>query len=456
MRKFNAYIIDIRDRAFSPYRIPYDAGPTVADEHRNIAQKIVEDVLTQVRSYELHAGLRKRGRRKSAHDNLMAAITALVCDLMHRAVTSEKGAGRIHLSRSTARNKKTRYRAEFEGRSLIEALDLLAVPEMGFVKLAEHGDYYLGRQSAYVAGDRLLDRIYDHNIVAEDLTLSDDEEIVILKSAKKARGRLSETHENRAQWIDYKDTKLSNQYRDDMRRINGYLRHADIDYSGGKFIDLTNRRQRRYFNNGQFIEGGRLFGGFWLSGFKAKQRKLIVIDGCAVEQPDFKAMMPSLAYANQGISLPADFDPYLPPGIGSCEADRLKWRTGVKRLFGALMFSESPVKNWPKGIREENFRDCDHTLPEIIAAIKAHNEPLEPVWERGLGHHYHFEESEIIVASILECIERNITALQVHDGLVVSHTKAKQATEIMMSQFEAQTGQTTIIPVSPVRLPRTR
>ena len=57
------------------------------------------------------------------------------------------------------------------------------------------------------------------------------------------------------------------------------------------------------------------------------------------------------------------------------------------------------------------------------------------------------------MASLLECIERNITALQVHDGLVVSHTKAKQAAEIMMRQFEAQTGQTTVVLTPLTRFP---
>ena len=240
---------------------------------------------------------------------------------------------------------------------------------MAFAELIEHGDYYANRQSAYKAGKRLLDKIDEHKIVADDLTLSADEEIVILKSARRTRGKLTETHENRSKWIDYADTELSNQYRDEVRKINAYLRHAQIDYDGGKFIDLTNRRQRRYFNNESFMEGGRLFGGFWLSGFRAKQRKNIVIDGCSVVETDFPAMMPSLAYANQGISLPADFDPYRIPGIdsvgrpGEDQPRSRDYRTGVKRLVGALMFSEKPLKNWPRGICEENFKDCKMSLP---------------------------------------------------------------------------------------------
>ena len=122
MKRINGHNIDERDRAFSPYRIPYDAGHYVTDDERAVAQVIVDDVLKQVRSYELFKGLRKRGRRKSAHDNLVAAITALVCDLMHRAVTSEKGAGRIHLSRDDRTRRKTRYqrcvRRPTAGRSL--------------------------------------------------------------------------------------------------------------------------------------------------------------------------------------------------------------------------------------------------------------------------------------------------------------------------------------------------
>ena len=446
MKKINAHNIDERDRSFSPYRIPYDVGD-------NIAQIIVNNVLNQIRNYELFKGLRRRSRRKSAHNNLMAAITALVCDLMHRAVTSEKGAGRIHLSRRTTVKQKNRYQSAFEGRPTVEALDILTAPEMGFAELAERGDYYAGRQTAYKAGPSLLNLIDDHKIVPEDMTLSDDEEIVILKSAKPTQDDLKAAHENRARWLDYADTDRSNGYRDEMRRINAYLRHADIDYSGGKFVDLTNRRQRRYFNNASFTEGGRLFGGFWLNGLRAKQRKHISIDDCGVVEVDFRSMMPSLAYANQGLSLPARGpieavtgpDAYNIPGLD-------QWRTGVKRIFGALMFAQKPLARWPKGVREENFKGCDMRLPEIVSAIKTYHPALDSLWERGLGHHFHFMESEIIVDVLLECIERNITALQVHDGLVVSYRRETQAAQIMMDKFNAHTGQTTFVHSTAVRL----
>lgn len=439
--KINAYNIDERDRRFSPYRIPYTAE----------AEAVVAEVLTQVRKYELKAGLRKRGRRQSAHDNLMAALTALVSDLMHRAVTSEKFAGRIHLSRRTARARKTRYQAAFEGKPVIEAIDLLCTLDLA--KLVVRGQYVTGLQSAYIAGPKLITQIEDTKIQPESLALKDDEEIVILKDAK-LKGDLATAAEKRGLWIDYEECDQSRSFRVEVHTINEYLINADIDYSGNKIIDLTNRRQRRYFNNASFMEGGRLFGGFWLTDLSRKARKYITIDGWQVVELDFKSMMPSLAYANNGLSIPEDFDPYTIPGLRGFIGDPgdnpivrgpTDYRTGVKRLFGALMFSESKLKNWPKGIREENFRGIAMKLPEILAAIKAHNAPIADLFERGAGHHYHFEESELIVDILLECIDRGVVALQIHDGLLVAHSKVKEVQQIMLDKFQARHGQKTVV-----------
>ena len=178
------------------------------------------------------------------------------------------------------------------------------------------------------------------------------------------------------------------------------------------------------------------------------------IEGQAIAELDYKSMMPSLAYANNGQSIPEDFDPYTIPGlrgfIGRPDEDPLikfpaDYRTGVKRLFGALMFSESPLKNWPKQIREDNFRGIAMKLPEILKLIKEHNAPIADLFERGAGHHYHFEESELIVDVLLTCIDRGIVALQIHDGLLVKHSKAAEVRQIMLDKFEARHGQTTVV-----------
>jgi len=320
MKRINAYMLDERDRAFSPYRTPNSAE----------VEFVVEEVLKRVRLYELHTGRRRRGRRKSAHDALTAALTALTCDLIHRALTSEHGAGRIHLSRMTGgKQKRSRYRSAFEGRPLIEAIDLLSAPELNLATLCERGQYTSGRESAYKAGPNLLSLMdeFEYPLEVDCVTLSEDEEIVILK---KGKDDLRTAALNRAGWIDYQDTKMSIRCRQGVRRINAFIAQADIDYSGNRMIDLTNRRQRRYFNNSNFDQGGRLFGGFWLTQLRAKQRKHLTIEGVGVVEVDYRAMMPSLAYATQGLTIPVDADPYLIPGIGRNKSEQTRWRTGIK------------------------------------------------------------------------------------------------------------------------------
>ena len=105
-----------------------------------------------------------------------------------------------------------------------------------------------------------------------------------------------------------------------------------------------------------------------------------------------------------------------------------------------MLFAERPLKNWPKGVREDNFRGFEGRLSDVVRAIKDHHKPLAGLWEKGMGHHFHFMESEITVDVLLRCIDRNITALQIHDGMVVSFRHANALSRIMLNVFHEHTG----------------
>jgi len=120
-----------------------------------------------------------------------------------------------------------------------------------------------------------------------------------------------------------------------------------------------------------------------------------------------------------------------------------------------MLFATNPVARWPKYVREEDFQDCPHSLPQIVKAIKTYHEPLTPLWERGLGHRFHFEESELIVDVVLSCIDEGITVLQTHDGVVVRFDNALRVAQIMLEEFQLRTGQETVVKSTASRLPIT-
>ena len=71
---------------------------------------------------------------------------------------------------------------------------------------------------------------------------------------------------------------------------------------------------------------------------------------------------------------------------------------------------------------------------------------LKNAWGRKLGYRLMFKESQILVAVLQDLFSRDITALGLHDGLLIPQSKAAVATEVMMMRGKEMTG--IILPVS--------
>src|SRR5439155_2023960 len=91
--------------------------------------------------------------------------------------------------------------------------------------------------------------------------------------------------------IDYDDTDATSRLRTEMREVNSWLADADIECDAeaddGTPVDVCDRLLRRYFNNGCFKDGGRLFGGFWQPMKKEARHATIRIDGERVITLDY-------------------------------------------------------------------------------------------------------------------------------------------------------------------------
>ena len=71
--------------------------------------------------------------------------------------------------------------------------------------------------------------------------------------------------------------------RQQMTDINAWLDTADITCSHPQ-VDPAQRRLRRIFNNSDFAQGGRLYGGFWQAmSSDERQEHILIEDDCCVE-----------------------------------------------------------------------------------------------------------------------------------------------------------------------------
>ena len=84
--------------------------------------------------------------------------------------------------------------------------------------------------------------------------------------------------------------------RQQMTDINAWLARADITCSHPQ-VDPAQRRLRRIFNNSDFAQGGRLYGGFWQPCPRMKRQEHILIEGDCCVELDYGQMSLLLLYA---------------------------------------------------------------------------------------------------------------------------------------------------------------
>lgn len=179
----------------------------------------------------------------------------------------------------------------------------------------------------------------------------------------------------------------------------------------------------------RFDLGGRLYGGWWQN-LPQDRRALITIAGEPIADLDFKSMFPHFAYIRVGKTMPPG-DPYALPGFNG-------HREGVKRAFNAMLFRRERLERVPRGSRE--LLPLGWTGEKIRAVILDRHPGLRRVFETGVGFELMFLESQIMVAILLRLIDREITALPMHDGLMVAESKARAAAELMAQVAEELTG----------------
>ena len=300
------------------------------------------EALRLLQNYETYFKARVRKRRRQDQMTFEVTVGALMCDMIHRELTAPGAWVAVPLSK-TMLGRRDRYSSRALGKTLPAILQRMTAPEMGYAELIKGapGPFGTSRQTTMRAGSRLRDRIASAGLSLDDLGRQATDEVIMLKGPREARW-------DAGALIDYKDTPRTRTYRSEIERINSWLARADISFDPAaapdKVVDDTDRHLRRYFNNGSFKAGGRLFGGFWQELKKRERGAGITIESEPVVMLDYAQMGPRILYSLAGAT-PPDHDAYLIPGLDH-------HREGVKRLFGSLLFATKAIGRFPKGVRE--------------------------------------------------------------------------------------------------------
>ena len=410
-----------RDPWFNPYRYTASDRATI----------VLGGVLHR---YEKTEG-RERNRKIDDRETFWKVGYALLADLSYHYLRGSPGTGLVvtRTKGAFAKRKRTRYDPPFLTRTFPKFLDDFA--EHGY--LTQTKGVYSGlpgksKRTTIKAGPALVALINENGFGFDDFGLSEDEEVIILKRPKA-------DYWDEGGLQDYEDTPLTKRFRAQVKAINSWLAAADISFdpeAHDQPVDPRARRLFRYFAEGQFEKGGRLFRGFWENLPKAARLSGITIEGERVIGLDYSQLNPTLAYAEAECSPPPG-DAYALVGFESN-------REGVKKVFNALLFDKGPRDRFPKkGNAKKKVKDLfppKTKIGDVIQAIHEKHPKLASVLSKGMGFHLMFLESEIMMHVLEQLRERGIVGLPVFDAVIVKAPKAEEATAVMKNEFRKATG----------------
>lgn len=274
---------------------------------------------------------------------------------------------------------------------------------------------------------------------------ADDRETIVLSRNVRSHFNADDTEK---ELIDYRDTAETIVFRAEMAKINAYLAAADIGFAGplkdsfGRQLDTAPRARFlwRSFNvppvhkrSGQpvppvpddekrFDRGGRLShaGIFWQC-LAREDRSRVRIDGETTAYLDFQSMFLRLALLDTGVT-PPEGDLYRQIEGIVTEDDR----DGIKTVLNAMLSRTAKSDGLPRNtgpLLPKELRSGKTVKAAILAAFPA----LAGSFGKGRGLALMFAESQTMVAILLRLADERITALPIHDGLMVAASKADRA-----------------------------
>ena len=341
------------------------------------------------------------------------------------------------------------------------------------------------RQSRMRATATLIERIKEFQVSPLMVSLHPEAETIILKDENKKRITYQETDETRRMKAemqiinDLLSKTLISLYLsdDDLQRLQERMRDGkepspdDHRYEGTdedenvmdeaprSAIDFTKKSLKRVFNNGDFCQGGRLYGGFWQA-IPKEHRKYIRINHMNTKEVDFSAMHINLIYWLKGLPVP-EGDPYTLEGFPKETRDVVKaclltiinaenWKKAMgsikERIRGYKL--RTVTVNGEKEKVKKPFHKKDliilppgvKKIEEIIAAFEKKHEAIRDWFFTGRGVKLQYRDSQIAVEILIMLAKQGVPCLPLHDSFIVSEPQAQGLQGIMMEAFNKVTG----------------
>ena len=332
----------------------------------------------------------------------------------------------ISYSRNKNFYRRTRYRrTTYTYASVTRAVDFLACE--GWLEHRKAPQGSLGWQSTFRASPRLMAAIDPAIAIAFEPV----ETIVLRDRADKGR-------------VEYRDTRDTIRMRRNLAEINEALLSVEIAHrdlgiispgSPTKIGDANpgpaQQTLSRVFS-GSFDQGGRFYGGFWI-GMKGKERVRLTVDGQEVIELDYKAIHPTLLYAEAGAAL--DGDAYDIPGY------RRELRKIIKIAFNTMVnASDRKSAAWAVLQRARALTEAG-TIPDgccslqainaLLDAIEVRHGPIRRAFYSDAGIRLQRIDSGMAESVMLNLARQSIPTLPVHDSFIAQKQHSNRLEEAM-------------------------
>nr|WP_052232264.1 hypothetical protein [Methylobacterium sp. ZNC0032] len=390
----------------------------------------VRHIVTVLENREARLGARKRRRSAEDRRKFKLAVEAIVCNLVAARLSSPDALVAVPRDANVMWPSK-RYGTPVYGSHFLAALDLMADPNVGLAEIVTKGfrvDSERRQLTTIVPTPAFLAMIGAEPSWG-DLKQDSASEVLVLRGRKDRKTGIAPT-------LDYQDTATTRRLRKEVKKLNRYLEAAPLivlSSSGPDAtpIDPTRRTVRRIFNNGVWTEGGRFFDGYWETLPKAERFERLRIataetpEGERIVNVDYGQLFPSLAYTMQDLPRP-DADLYDVRRDG-------RHREGFKKLLNALLFATQPMTRWPTDTASEFPPGTK--LQTVLAEIASYHEPIAHLFGSGIGFRLMNIESAILLDALFRLYAAGITALPLHDSVLVAASQEMAAREAMQSAY---------------------
>jgi hypothetical protein len=165
-----------------------------------------------------------------------------------------------------------------------------------------------------------------------------DAEVILLRGTKKGK--------DSGEQVNYTDTPETERFRAEVRLINQHLRQHPCRYVGRLKVNLMQDYVIRIFNNGDWRQGGRLYG-YWPMNLASGERHHLSIDGEPLADLDFGSCFVALLHVQDG----TEFDPEAPDPFTISGYE--EHRDTIKQCAYSILNTPKRISRYPEGVIEK-------------------------------------------------------------------------------------------------------